>query len=114
MIDHSILLNKLHHYGICDQAWEWFRSYISDRKQYVAYNETSSKIMTITCGVPRGSVLGPLLLIIYTNDLPSCIISSRDIQSLFHDMNSNLNSVTDWFKANKLSLNVGKTNYVLL
>ena len=65
-IDHSILLKKLHHYGVSGQALEWFRSYLSDRKQYISYKDTNSKIMTIIYGVHQGSVLGPLLFIIYT------------------------------------------------
>ena len=83
-INHQLLCRKLQHYGICGVALEWFRSYLSERKQYVSYKGINSQSYSITCGVPQGSVLGPLLFIIYTNDLPgslrctTCILFADD------------------------------------
>jgi hypothetical protein len=127
-IDHSILLKKLEFYGIRGIALEWFKSYLSGRVQYVSYNNVASGTRNISCGVPQGSVLGPLLFIIYTNDLPKSIQNSKSIifaddttvyasstslPILFNTINADLNGLADWFCANKLSLNVSKTNYVL-
>ena len=123
-IDHDILLNKLHFYGIRGIAHKWFNSYLSHRKQYVKYREARSELMNVTCGVPQGSVLRPLLFIIYTNDLAKCInhsnailfaddttvyVISADKMRLYSYMNDDLHTLNDWFKANKLSLNVNKT-----
>ena len=123
-IDHDILLNKLHFYGIRGIAHKWFNSYLSNRKQYVKYREARSELMNVTCGVPQGSVLGPLLFIIYTNDLAKCInhsnailfaddttvyVISADKIRLYSYMNEDLHTLNDWFKANKLSLNINKT-----
>ena len=126
-IDHKLLLHKLEHYGIRGIALKWFKSYLTNRKQYVHVNGVDSVIMDINCGVPQGSVLGPLLFILYTNDLPNtlmktkCIlfaddttiyVSSENIGEMYETMNAELDVLSDWFKANKLSLNVSKTNYV--
>jgi len=127
-INHSTLLKKLEHYGIRGVALEWFRNYLLDRKQYVHFNGINSNQQCVTCGVPQGSVLGPLLFIIYTNDLPNALRSSRcilfaDDTTIFHSSNdlkisaslisNDLELLTDWFRANKLSLNVTKTNYMI-
>jgi len=127
-IDHGILLDKLQHYGIRGIALEWFRNYLTDRCQYVSYKGCDSKVCEIKCGVPQGSVLGPLLFIIYTNDLPNCLeyckcllfaddttifIRGHDISLLYQNLNKDLSKLVDWFWANKLSLNLSKTNYML-
>ena len=128
-IDHKILLNKLSNYGIRGTSLKWFESYLNNRKQYVKINRTKSTTKNVTCGVPQGSVLGPLLFIIYTNDLPNSLnythailfaddttiyTKSDNIKTLYQNVNSDLNGLNEWFKANKLSLNVGKTHYMLL
>ena len=82
-INHAILLNKLEHYGIRGTPLAWFKSYLSDRTQYVHYRGVNSDDQFIECGVPQGSVLGPLLFIIYTNDLPGALVTSKSI--LFAD-----------------------------
>ena len=68
-IDHNILLYKLEHYGFRGIVLEWFRNYLSNRKQYVSYNSCDSELKYIVCGVPQGSILGPLLFILYVNDI---------------------------------------------
>ena len=127
-IHHDTLLNKLQYYGIRGIALEWFRSYLTNRKQYVKYKDIKSDAQDITCRVPQGSVLGPLLFIIYTNDLPNalrhsrCILFADDTTVYYSDDNikialekieQDLKSLTEWFKSNKLSLNVSKTNYMI-
>lgn len=126
-INHDILLKKLDWYGVRGRALDWFRNYLENRKQYTAY-KTASKPMPITHGVPQGSILGPLLFILYINDLPHAInylkpILFADDTNLFHrstnystlfsQANQDLCSLNEWFKANKLSLNINKTVYIV-
>ena len=127
-INHDTLLYKLQHYGVRGIALDWFRSYLTDRKQYVSFNGNNSAEYSIKVGVPQGSVLGPLLFILYTNDLPNalrtanCVLfaddttiykSSNNLCQLITDISANLARLTDWFRANKLSLNIKKTNFMV-
>ena len=68
-IDHKILLHKLEHYGFRGIELEWFKRYLNNRAQYVSYNSCESSLRDIVCGVPQGSILGPLLFILYLNDI---------------------------------------------
>ena len=127
-VNHGILLEKLCHYGIRGHALDWFISYLSNRKQFVAYNGAVSSTKTITCGVPQGSILGPLLLLIYINDLYNVCLESvailfaddtnlfysgSHIETLVRSINDELSNISTWLKANKLSLNVYKTYYMI-
>ena len=127
-IDHKILLHKLNYYGIRGLPLQWFESYLKDRKQFVEYKNTKSKILPIDCGVPQGSVLGPLLFVIYVNDLPNVLKDCKSIifaddttisythenpHTLFEVVNNDLSKAVDWFRANKLSINASKTHYLI-
>ena len=72
-IDHDVLIHKLKHYGVSDDSLLWFKDYFCARKQFVAIDSHRSEELDIACGVPQGSILGPLLFIIYINDLSSCM-----------------------------------------
>ena len=124
----SSSLKKLEQYGIRGIALEWFKSYHTEREQFVIYKCVDSKVLIILCGVPQGSVLGPLLFILYWNDIPHSLtyckaimfaddttvyLSGENITELFSNMNHDLAQLNDWFRANKLSLNVSKPNYVI-
>ena len=126
-VNHEILLKKLEHYGIRGIVNKWFASYLNHRKQYVTIDDTDSKIKTIKHGVPQGSVLGPLLFLIYINDLHICIKNSttrhfaddtnllyiingkRRNRNKLRKLNIDLEALDHWLPANKISLNSTKT-----
>ena len=127
-VNHAILLKKLEHYGIRGISLNWFRSYLSNRKQYVFLNGESSDLQDITCGVPQGSVLGPLLFLLYINDLPnvSSILQfylfaddtniyyeAENLNNLEVVINNELKKLHTWLIVNRLSLNIDKTNFVV-
>ena len=125
--DINILLNKLEHYGFRGVSNSWFGNYLNGRKQYTSISGVNSSLKDITCGVPQGSILGPILFLILINDLPNAStfftilfaddttlqLSSYNLQSLYELANSELSKIADWFKANKLTLNITKTKYIL-
>ena len=117
-VNHQILLDKLDHYGIRGRALEIFKSYLSNRKQYVNIENCKSQTRSMSHGVPQGSVLGPLFFLLFINDLPKCCPDGKvrlfadDTTIFFHCNNINdLNlrgknimiQLTTWFNANKLT-----------
>ena len=127
-INHERLFDKLEHYGFRGLSLQWLKDYLSNRKQYVFFNNHSSSIQNITCGVPQGSILGPLLFLLYVNDIVHCskslqfilfaddtnlFLSADTFADLMVILNDELNKLSDWFCANKLSVNIAKTKYIL-
>ena len=126
-VDFTVLQEKMEHYGFRGISKTFFENYLNNRKQYVCINGENSGIKQLYCGVPQGSVLGPLLFLIFINDLPNCTklfsllfaddttfqISSNDPNELFKIANTELAKAAVWFQANKLTLNVSKTKYIL-
>jgi Reverse transcriptase (RNA-dependent DNA polymerase) len=127
-VDHNILLRKLENYGIRGLPLLWFKNYLSNRQQRVQCNDKLSKPSLIEYGVPQGSILGPLLFLLFINDLPNVspalhfelfaddsnvFVSHRSHEQIFQTLNLELHHVGDWFKANRLSLNLTKTSFVL-
>lgn len=125
-LDHQILLHKLKYYGINCKAIELLESYLNNRSQQVQYNETISQSLMIKCGVPQGSILGPLMFIVYINDMTEASkyfypLMYADDTTLCATLNSNyentdkdrlnceLNEINMWLKLNKLTLNINKT-----
>ncbi len=126
-VDHKILLDKLKYYGLDEQAIAWFRNYLSQRKQATQIGDEVSDFLEIICGVPQGSILGPLLFIIFINDFPDAVkllvslfaddtnmqLSGDNIKLLEKTINSELIKASAWFSANRLSLHPGKTVFMV-
>ena len=129
-LSHSILLDKLRFYGINEMAYNLMKNYLENRKQFVQFDSCSSKMKSIDKGVPQGSILGPLLFLIYINDIPNssnilnflmyaddttlhcCLEDIEDDNKEFR-INQELQHVQDWLKVNRLALNVKKTKYMM-
>ena len=126
-VDQKLLIHKLEYYGIQGLCNDCFKSYFSDRKQFFSSNGSDSDLMPVDCGVPQGSVLGPLLFLIYTNDLHKAIQYCKvhhfaDDTNLFHTshsvkdlnklVNGDMKHLNNWLSANEIYLNVEKSELV--
>lgn len=129
-VDHKILLSKLNLYGIRGNTLKWFQSYLWNRQQIVLVNNTKSDVENISHGVPQGSVLGPLLFLIYINDITKAsslfkyILFADDstlsvafppdiINYIIPEINFELQNINKWLNSNKISLNADKTKYTI-
>ena len=117
-VDHSVLLKKLELYDVTDRSHSWFKNCLSNKKQLIQINnEENTELETITCGVPQGSVLGPLLFLLYVNDVKNAsslldpimfaddtnlFLTHKDINYLFEMANLQLERINQWFISNKL------------
>ena len=125
-VDHQILLKKLEYYGIAENNLRWFKNYLKDPKQFICFEHDSTKNAKVTCGISKGSIVEPLLFLLYVNDLHhvSKILNPimfaddthffflhKDINVFFEKVHKELTNVSDWFNADKLSLNVKKTKH---
>ena len=127
-VNHDIMLQKLHKYRVRGIPYEWFRSYLNNRRQFVSFNGTISEEDKITCGVPQGSILGPLLFLIYINDLTTVsenykallfaddanlFFTKSDCNDVDYQICNELTKIQEWMNCNALSLNLNKTQYMI-
>ena len=125
---HQILCDKLTYYGFRGKSLNLIKSFLNNRKQFVSINGFESSKLNITCGVPQGSTLGPLLFLIYLNDLRFClnkfssnhfaddtclIYASKKVKTLETDLNTDLKATSEWLKVNRLSLNIKKSQLII-
>jgi ribonuclease P/MRP protein subunit RPP40 len=127
-VNHHILLQKMNHYGIRGTANKWFESYLSNRSQYCTFGGKKSEESTISCGLPQGSILRPLLFLLYINDLgtifqnfssilfaddSNLIASASTIEALERKINQDTPLLANWLQINRLSLNLKKTHVMV-
>ena len=128
-VDHPILLSKLYLYGVIGNAYELLSSYLDNRTQRCAVNGVISHTCILTCGITQGTILRPLLFLLYINDLPNCLSNSQprmyaddthltyaenDICSIEASLNQDLSHINRWLIANKLALKMTKTEFMLI
>ena len=127
-VDHHLLLRKLMNIGLTSSTTQWFRSYLTNRSQITSVGDALSSATKMPVGVPQGSLFGPLLFLIYVNDLPDCHLasdiiryagdtvvyySSKIVSDLEHHINADLRTVSESFSRNLLTLNISKCNFVI-
>lgn len=128
-VNHNVLLYKLKAFGICENSLLWFKSYLCNRKQCVGWNGILSKSQNITIGIPQGSILGPLFFILYVNDYPKCLnyshatiyaddtsqdVSDKSVDIIEYKLKEDLICAMEWMKNNKLTMNLKKTQCMLI
>ena len=128
-VDLDILLSKMNLYGIQGIALDWFKSYLTNRTQRCLVNGSLCGICSLECGVLQGTILSPLLFLIYINDLPICLTSCQprmyaddthityagvDVNSIALNLNHDLDNLNKWLISNKFTLNTAKTEFMLI
>jgi hypothetical protein len=124
--DHNILLRKLFKLGIKDTELNWFWNYLTNRQQFLSIGDCKSNLLTVKYGILQGSVLGPILFLLYIKDLPYCskflsllvaddttlLLSNENIDALIRDANEEFHKIVNFFRLHKLSLHPSKTKFM--
>ena len=126
-VEHSILLHKLYHDGVHGPAYDWFCDYLNNRTQLVSFNNVQSQKELVSCSVPQGSILSPLLFLLYIADMAhasnqlltalfagdtNIVDNNSDLKALLNNVNTELHEVINWLNANELSINIDKTHFI--